>query len=76
MRAASTLDRALSVQTENTMILSTDPNDATGKAQESVCPVEDLELLVAGAKYLLVASAKELCAFGGLGGERGPYLDG
>ena len=62
--AAVTLDRALSVQTENAEMPPVDPDVAGGDEKEAVFPVEDLELSVTSAKQLLTAGMKELLAAG------------
>ena len=58
--ATVTLVKELSVEADNTELLPTDSNDASGGEQELVCPDKDLELLAAGAKHLLAVGAKEL----------------
>ena len=45
-----TLAKALSVQTDNAEMPHADPNDAGGEEWELVYPVDDLNLLAAGAK--------------------------
>ena len=57
---ARKLDEVLFVWMEKVDMPPTDPNDASGEEQESFCPVEDMKLLSAGVKYLLVAGVSEL----------------
>ena len=45
------MDKALSVQTANTEMPTKDPNNAGGEEQESVYPIEDLELLATNTKH-------------------------
>ena len=61
--AAGTLDKALAIRKKNAEMLTADPNDPNVEGPESVCPVKDLELLLAGVKQLLVAGALDKVLF-------------